>query len=251
MARTGTARRLLTALQALEPELDAERAIAAGEVLVDGVPVTNARSMLRPGALVRHRPPTTLRGEAKLAAGLDLFGVDPAGRVALDVGASTGGFTSVLLARGAARVYAVDAGHGQLLGRLCLDPRVVNLESTNLGALDARKVREPVDLLTVDVSYLSLGAAVAQLSRRLLLAPGATLLGLVKPMFELRLGEAPGDEPRLRQAVERARRAIREAGWEVRGTAPSPLLGAKGALEGWVHARWAGVAGPGADRGLP
>ena len=240
----GGSRRLLGVVRALLPDLDAERAIAAGEVRVDGVPVTNARSLLREGAVVQHRPPATLRGEAKLAAGLELFGIDPRGCTALDVGASTGGFTSQLLARGAARVYAVDAGHGQLLGRLRQDPRVINLESTNLAALGPGVAPEPIDLLTVDVSYLSLSEAVAQLSARLLLAPGAILLGLVKPMFELRLGEAPRDQARLRQAIEIAVAGIHQAGWEVRGTRPSPLTGARGAVEGWVQARWSAPAGP-------
>ncbi|GAC1343264.1 MAG: TlyA family rRNA (cytidine-2'-O)-methyltransferase [Candidatus Dormibacteria bacterium] len=251
MGGIGAARRLITVLQKLEPGIDAERAIAAGEVLVDGVVVTNPRSMLRTGVVVQHRLPAALRGETKLAAGLGLFGVDPAGLVALDVGASTGGFTSVLLARGATRVYAVDAGHGQLLGRLRQDPRVVNLESTNLGVLDTGTVPDPIGLLTVDVSYLSLSAAVAQLSRRLRLDPGATLLGLVKPMFELRLGDAPGDAPRLRQAIELARAGTQAAGWTVEGTGPSPVLGANGAVEGWVHARWPGPAGPAAAGRIP
>ncbi|MFN2451252.1 MAG: SAM-dependent methyltransferase [Candidatus Dormibacteria bacterium] len=250
MTRRAGSRRLLDALRAAMPALDAERAIAAGEVLVDGAPATNPRWLLRPGAQIRHRPHGPLRGETKLGAGLDRFGVDPAGRIALDVGASTGGFTSALLARGAVRVYAVDAGHGQLLGRLRQDPRVVNLESTNLGTLDPRLVPDAIGLLTVDVSYLALGAAVTQLSARLRLAPGAVLLGLVKPMFELRLGEAPTDAARLNQAIERAAASVRAAGWEVLGTAASPRPGAGGAVEGWVHGV-RGTTGPPLPAGLP
>src|SRR5688500_13810486 len=122
-----------------------------------------------------------LRGSAKLRWALDRFDVDPGGRVCLDVGASTGGFTTVLLERGATRVYAVDAGHGQLLGSLRQDPRVTNLEATNVGDLSTALVGDPIDLVTVDVSYLALSAAVAQLAS-VDLASGAILLGLVKPM---------------------------------------------------------------------
>src|SRR5579885_3286776 len=117
-----------------------------------------------------------LRGTIKLRAALAAFAVEVAGRVALDVGASTGGFTVALLEAGAARVYAVDAGFGQLLGRLRQDARVVNLERTNLAALE---LPEPIDLVTVDLSYLSIALAAPQLPR----AP--ELIALVKPMFEL------------------------------------------------------------------
>ncbi len=251
MSGRGGPRRLLDAVREGVPHVDAGLAIAAGEVLVDGLPVTNPRSMLRAGASLQHRPRVALRGQAKLAAALDHFGVRPAGRVALDVGASTGGFTAVLLERGAVRVYAVDAGHGQLLGRLRQDPRVVNLEATNLSRLSLELVPEAIDLLTVDVSYLSLGEAVAQLTLRLRLAPGAVLLGLVKPMFELRLGEAPTDPLRLRRATELAEVAVTAAGWVVGGTAVSPVTGARGAVEGWVQARHLGAAGPVGEPPLP
>ena len=104
----------------------------------------------------------------------------------LDLGAAAGGFTRVLLESGAARVYAVDAGFGQLLGSLRQDPRVVNLEATNVAALDTHLIPEPIEVVTIDVSYLALAAAVAQLDR-ITIVPGADLIGLVKPMFELRL----------------------------------------------------------------
>jgi 23S rRNA (cytidine1920-2'-O)/16S rRNA (cytidine1409-2'-O)-methyltransferase len=177
-----------------------------------------------------------LRGSVKLAFAIDGFGVDVTGRVCLDVGASTGGFTSVLLERGAARVYAVDAGHGQLLGSLRQDPRVVNLEATNVGELDGRLVPESVDLVTVDVSYLSLHAAVEQLSR-ISLAPDAHLVGLVKPMFELRMAEAPTDRATLERATQLAVEHIVASGWDVIATSESPVRGARGAVEGFVHAR--------------
>jgi 23S rRNA (cytidine1920-2'-O)/16S rRNA (cytidine1409-2'-O)-methyltransferase len=181
-----------------------------------------------------------LRGAVKLRSALDAFGVVVADRVCLDVGASTGGFTSVLLERGAAKVYAVDAGHGQLLGSLRQDARVVNLENTNIADLSRDVVRDPIDLFTVDVSYLSLSSAVAQLSSLVEITHGATLVGLVKPMFELRLAQAPTDEPSLDRAIEAAREGAESAGWNVTATLRSPNPGAKGALEGFIYASWSG-----------
>jgi 23S rRNA (cytidine1920-2'-O)/16S rRNA (cytidine1409-2'-O)-methyltransferase len=177
-----------------------------------------------------------LRGEAKLRAALAQFGIDVRGRTCLDVGAAAGGFTRVLLDGGAARVYAVDAGFGQLLGSLRQDPRVVNLEATNVSKLDARLVPDPIDVVTIDVSYLALAAAVAQLGR-VVLADDANLVGLVKPMFELRLPTAPTDQQTVAAAVERAAIGIAAAGWEVIGTTPSPVLGGRGAVEALLHAR--------------
>ncbi len=177
-----------------------------------------------------------LRGEAKLSAALARFHVLVAGRFCLDLGAAAGGFTRVLLEAGAARVYAVDAGFGQLLGSLRQDPRVVNLEATNVAGLDSRLVPDAIDVVTIDVSYLSLAAAVAQLDR-IAIAAGADLIGLVKPMFELRLATAPSDPALVEAATARATSGIVAAGWEVVGTMPSPVRGGRGAVEALVHAR--------------
>ena len=177
-----------------------------------------------------------LRGSVKLRGALDAFGVAVEGRTCLDVGASTGGFTTVLLERGAARVYAVDAGHGQLLGSLRQDPRVIDLEATNVGVLGSDLIPDDLDLVTVDVSYLSLRQAISQLDR-LDLADGCELVGLVKPMFELGLPEAPTDERVLAEATEVAAEGIAAAGWTVVAHRPSSVRGAKGAIEGFVHAR--------------
>jgi 23S rRNA (cytidine1920-2'-O)/16S rRNA (cytidine1409-2'-O)-methyltransferase len=224
------ARSLESAVRELFPGQDAAAAIAAGEVLVDGLPVTNPRSRLRAGARVTMRRPTALRGSVKLRAALDAFDVAVDGRAALDVGAAAGGFTTVLLEAGARVVYAVDAGHGQLLGSLRQHPRVVNLEAVNVGDLDTALVPEPVEVVTIDVSYLSLGAAVAQLNR-LHIAPGATLVGLVKPMFELRAASAPSDPASLDAALEAARAGVVAAGWEMRSWIESPVTGSRGARE--------------------
>lgn len=159
-----------------------------------------------------------------------------ADRVALDVGAAAGGFTRALLDAGARRVYAVDAGYGQLLGSLRQDNRVVNLERTNLGDLDRGLVPEPVEVITVDLSYLALARAVPQLEP-VEIAPAADLVALVKPMFELGLARPPADEARLREALRRAAAGIEAAGWAVRASIESPVRGGKGAVEFFVHAR--------------
>lgn len=162
--------------------------------------------------------------------------MDAAGKVALDAGAAAGGFVKVLLERGARRVYAVDAGHGQLLGSLRQDLRVVNLEGVNLGALDGRRVPEPVQLVTLDLSYLSLSAAVPQLSR-IELAAHAELVGLVKPMFELGLPQPPTSEDEVARALELAVVGVERAGWRVVATMRSPVTGARGARECLLYAR--------------
>jgi 23S rRNA (cytidine1920-2'-O)/16S rRNA (cytidine1409-2'-O)-methyltransferase len=203
---------------------------------VDGFAVRNPASLIRRGASIRLRDERPLRGQAKLEAALTAFDVAVAGRVALDVGAAAGGFTRALLARGAKRVYAVDAGHGQLVGSLRIDPRVVDLEATNLGELDRRVVPEPIELVAIDVSYLALAAAVPQLTR-VELAAGADLVALVKPQFELGLARPPSDEAVLAKALERASAGIKAAGWRVLARMESPLRGAGGAVEHFVHAR--------------
>jgi 23S rRNA (cytidine1920-2'-O)/16S rRNA (cytidine1409-2'-O)-methyltransferase len=211
--------------------------IAAGAVLVDGVPRTNPRMLVDAGSSVRvEQEPRELRGVAKLGAALDAFAVDPAGAVALDAGASAGGFTRALLDAGAHRVYAVEVGFGQLLGSLAQDPRVVSLERTNLSELDRERVPEAVGVVTLDVGYLALADAVPQLEA-IELAPGARLLGLVKPMYELGLGELPADDARVDEAIELAAAAIAASGWRIEGTMRSPVTGSRGAVEGWVHAR--------------
>jgi 23S rRNA (cytidine1920-2'-O)/16S rRNA (cytidine1409-2'-O)-methyltransferase len=160
-------------------------------------------------------------------------------RICLDLGAAAGGFTRVLLEAGARRVYAVDVGFGQLLGSLRQDPRVLNLEATNVSKLDTPLIPDPVEVVTIDVSYLALAAAVAQLNR-IVIAPDADLVGLVKPMFELRMATAPTDPAVVDIATVQAAAGIEAAGWRVIGTMPSPVLGGRGAVEALLHARWVG-----------
>jgi 23S rRNA (cytidine1920-2'-O)/16S rRNA (cytidine1409-2'-O)-methyltransferase len=233
-------RRLVDLVAALGLGGDPAALVGAGEIEVDGFVVTNPQARVPATARVRRRRPSPLRGEAKLRAALTRFAVGVAGRIALDVGAAAGGFTRTLLEAGAQRVYAVDAGHGQLLGSLRQDPRVVNLEATNVADLDARLIPEPVEVVTVDVSYLSLTAAVAQLDR-IELASGAELIGLVKPMFELRRATAPVDDAGLEAALQAAVAGVIAAGWHVVASMESPVLGSRGAREALLHARRPGA----------
>jgi 23S rRNA (cytidine1920-2'-O)/16S rRNA (cytidine1409-2'-O)-methyltransferase len=222
-------------LEAEHPGIDVEEAVAEGRVLVDGRPITNPNAQVgRDAALVVTTAPD-LRGVAKLGYALDRCAVPVAGAVALDVGAAAGGFTTALLERGATKVYALDAGHGQLLGSLRQDARVVNLEATNVSAAGRETIPESIDVVSIDVSYLPLREAVAQLSG-VQFAAGAHLVGLVKPMFELALPALPTEESDHARAAELAAQGINAAGWTVLDTFPSAVTGRHGAVEWFVHA---------------
>jgi 23S rRNA (cytidine1920-2'-O)/16S rRNA (cytidine1409-2'-O)-methyltransferase len=218
------------------PQLeDPTAAILAGHVWVDGFPVQNPESRVARDASIVVRVPQALAGEAKLRAAIAAFAPAVAGRVAVDIGAAAGGFTRVLLEAGARRVYAVDAGHGQLLGSLRQDPRVANLEATNLGELSRELVPDPVEIVTIDVSYISLADAVPQLET-VGFATDAELIALVKPMFELGL-DAPPPDAQLPEALAHATRGIERAPWSVVAAIASPVTGHHGAKELLVHAR--------------
>jgi len=237
MARTGRKLRpLARELARRYPDLeDPELAVATGIVLVDGIPNRNPASLVGPSASLTLQRPVALRGEAKLRHALSAMSVPVAGRVALDVGAAAGGFTRVLLEAGAERVYAVDAGHGQLLGSLRQDPRVVTLERTNLGALTPELVPEVVEVVTMDLSYLPVARAAPQLEA-VALAPAAELVALVKPQHELRLG-APADNEQVTEAVDHAADGLAACGWTLVAATRSPVLGSRGAVEWLVRAQ--------------
>lgn len=220
------------------PDIDVgqlDHLVTAGQVRVDGRVVLNADARVNRGCALVLAADRPLRGVDKLGHALDRFGVPVAGRVVLDVGAAAGGFTQALLDRDAARVYAVDAGHGQLRGSLRQDTRVVNLEATNVADVDAAIVPEALGGVTVDVSYLSLAGAVACLDR-VTFRSDAWLAGLVKPMFELRRPSLPATEADFAAAVDHAAAGVEEAGWRVRATAESAVRGSNGATEFFVIA---------------
>ena len=203
-------------------------------VVVDGRIIDNPEARVASRASVQIQPPRALRGTQKLRVALAGSGVDPAGQVCLDVGAAAGGFTVALLEAGARLVYAVDTGYGQLLGTLRQDRRVVNLERTNLADLDRSVVPSVVDVVTVDLSYVPLALALAQLEQ-VRFAPRARLLALVKPTFELRQGRPVRDRSDIDKAVDLAAAAAAETGWRVEGRILSPALGRAGAAEVFLY----------------
>jgi 23S rRNA (cytidine1920-2'-O)/16S rRNA (cytidine1409-2'-O)-methyltransferase len=234
--RRSSLRRLEREVAKRFPDIpDPSAEIAAGRIAVDGRVAANPATWIRPGASVARRLDVPLRGEAKLRAALAAFAVDAAGRVAVDCGAAAGGFTRVLLDAGARRVYAVDAGHGQLRGFLRADPRVVVLERTNIGALNSRRVPDEVELVTMDLSYLAIALAAPQL-RGLRIARGAELVALVKPQYELGLERPPRLHADRRRAVAAAEDGVRAAGWTPLGNIRSPVPGRRGAIEYLLHA---------------
>src|SRR3954452_15494463 len=167
-----------------ESRTRAQAAIAAGLVTANGIVLRRPSDGVAVDAVIEAAPehPFVSRGALKLVAALDHFGFDPAGRACLDVGAATGGFTDVLLARGARRVYAVDVGHGQLHGSLASRPQVVALERTDIRRLTPAMLPEPPDVAVIDVSFISLKLVLPPTLA--LLRPPAFLVALIKPQFE-------------------------------------------------------------------
>jgi 23S rRNA (cytidine1920-2'-O)/16S rRNA (cytidine1409-2'-O)-methyltransferase len=226
---------LLARLQYLRPDIaDPKRLIVQGRVLVDGYPVTNAGSRVSDESSLTIDDDEPLQGERKLGAALQEFGLRPEGNIALDAGAAAGGFTRALLDAGARRVYAVDVGFGQLLGSLRQNERVVVLERTNIADLTRALVPDAIDVITLDLSYLSVARALPQLEV-LDIAASAVLIALVKPMFELGLAELP-EPARWPEAVARAARGVDASGWHVHGAVRSPIPGGRGAVEFFLHA---------------
>jgi 23S rRNA (cytidine1920-2'-O)/16S rRNA (cytidine1409-2'-O)-methyltransferase len=220
----------------------AESLIRSGRVLVDDTPVDKPGTRVRAEAVVRVRGETARyvsRGGEKLAGALADLGVDPAGKRCLDVGASTGGFTDCLLAAGAQRVVAVDVGYGQLAPKLREDARVLVLERRNARALAPADVPQPIELVCIDVSFISVRVLLPALVR---VAPDAEWLVLVKPQFEVGKGQVGKggvvrDDALRAQAVRDVREAAQALGLAVLGEAESRLQGPKGNREVFLHLR--------------
>ena len=231
----------------------ARELIEAGSVLIDGIPARKPATRVRPDREIRLLTADhawVSRGARKLLGVLDQLGVDPTGAVAADLGASTGGFTQVLLERGAQRVYAVDVGHGQLDWALRNDPRVVVMEGVNARHLES--LPEPVGLVVGDLSFISLGLVLPAVRR--ILAPGGQAVLLVKPQFEVG-PEAVGKGGRVRSpevraaAIEAVQHRARAQGFDVVGGMDSPLAGARaGNVEFFLHLHWSGQPGSAAVR---
>lgn len=238
---------LLQARGLAESRERARSLILSGSVLVDGKKVEKAGAQVPQDAeivLLGPASPYVGRGGTKLEAALDAFHPDLSGKVAIDVGASTGGFTDCLLQRGTARVYAVDVGYGQLAWRLRQDPRVIVLERSNIRTLPTEAIPEPVDLATIDVSFISLEKVIPAVLP--FLRPRGEIIALVKPQFEVGKGEVGRGgivrSPEKHQSV--LNRIFSQAptwGLEISGSIPSPILGQKGNAEFLVYFRKTGA----------
>ena len=220
--------------------------ILSGAVLVGETCVDKVGSPVPPDAAIRLRRkseagPYVGRGGLKLKGALDTLAIGVRGFVALDVGAATGGFTDCLLQEGAAKVYALDVGYGQLAWRLRRDSRVVVIERTNIRYFDSRGIiREPLDLVTIDASFISLTLVIPAVKK--LLHEGAAILALVKPQFEVEKGlvgeKGVVEDPNLHRGVmENLIRFCGEEGLAVVGHCESPILGPAGNREFFIHAR--------------
>jgi 23S rRNA (cytidine1920-2'-O)/16S rRNA (cytidine1409-2'-O)-methyltransferase len=221
----------------------AESRTRAQALIMAGAVFSGERKLSKPGDMLAEDAPLEVRGKdhpwvsrggIKLAHGLDHFGFDVVGAVALDVGSSTGGFTDVLLSRGAAKVYAVDVGTNQLAWKLRQDPRVVVHEQTNARHLDSSIIPEPVDIVVCDASFIGL-AKVLEVPLELA-KPGARLVALVKPQFEAGREEVGKGgvvrDPAVRERVcAAAAEWVRSRGWSVVGLTESPITGPEGNVE--------------------
>ena len=223
--------RLLVERGLFESRAKAQEAIAAGMVTADGTAITKPAEAVSADAALQAAPahPWVSRGGVKLAAALDHFGIDPSGRICLDVGASTGGFTQVLLARGARRVYAVDVGRGQLHASLLGHPAVVAIEATDIRKLEPARFETPPDFVTVDVSFIPLKLV---LPAAFALARAAQAVVLIKPQYEA--GPAHVKKGMVRDPAVHAQVCVEvtalvaSLGWTVLGVVPSPIAGGEG-----------------------
>jgi 23S rRNA (cytidine1920-2'-O)/16S rRNA (cytidine1409-2'-O)-methyltransferase len=232
--------RLLVARGFYESRARAQAAITAGLVTADGVPIRKASDAISTTAEIEAKleHPYVSRGGVKLAAALDHFQLDLAGRVCLDVGVSTGGFSEVLAVRGARRIYAVDVGTGQLHPRIAARSEVLSMEQTDIRTLDPARLAEPPDFAVVDVSFISLKLVLPAIGK--LLRARATIIALIKPQFEAaRAAIKKGivRDPAVHAAVCDDIAAFFAAeGWRVGGVIPSPIPGGDGNREFLIEA---------------
>jgi len=214
-----------------------------GRVTVDGQTLEKPGTLVKADAYLRIQredPPYVSRGGLKLEAALKAFKVDPEGKVVIDVGASTGGFTDCVLQKGARKVYAIDVGYGQLAWKLQKDLRVINLERRNIRYLKREEVSEEADLILVDTSFISIEKFLSHLEG--FLKEGGDVLCLIKPQFEVGKGEVGKggvvkDSQLHQKVVDRISQFSRGLGLDVGGVIESPLLGPKGNKEFFIHLR--------------
>ncbi len=251
MARTTLRLDQLLVQRELFPSREqARRAVMAGAVRVEGQVVDKAGTAVGPQAdlqVTLDREPYASRAGRKLAAALDHFQLDPAGAVCADIGASTGGFTDCLLQRGAVRVYAIDVGYNQLVHQLRVDSRVVVMERVNARHLTPDALPEACDLMTIDVSFISLLKVAPPLRPHL--RCGAHVMALIKPQFEagreqVGKGGIVRDETVRRSVIETRAAQLQELGFELRGLFDSPVHGVGGNREAFVLLHWSHESWP-------
>jgi 23S rRNA (cytidine1920-2'-O)/16S rRNA (cytidine1409-2'-O)-methyltransferase len=241
MVKRDRADRLLVERGLFESRARAQAAIAAGQVTADGSLIRKPSDQISSVAVIAAAAahPYVSRGGVKLAAALDAFSLDVVDRVCLDVGSSTGGFTEVLLARGARRVYAVDVGRAQLHLRLRHRAQVTSIEQTDIRNLAPSDLPEPPDLAAIDVSFISLKLVLPHISA--LLKPSATIVALVKPQFEAGRSHIKKGivRDRATQAAlcDEIARVLTDLGWRAGGRIPSPIPGGDGNREFFIEAQ--------------
>ena len=234
--------RLLVERGLVESRERGQALILAGQVLVNGQKQEKAGALVPEDAEIRMLGevlPYVSRGGLKLAAALREFNVSVEGKIALDVGASTGGFTDCLLQHGCNEVYAVDVGYGQMAWKLRQDTRVVVIERTNIRSLDPSRIPQPVDIVVIDASFISLEKVIPSIMQ--FLRHGSELIALIKPQFEVGKGQVGKggivrDEGLRAEAVDKVASFCREIGLKVKGVIPSPITGRDGNVEFLLYA---------------
>lgn len=226
----------------VESREKAKALVLEGKVLVNGIVVDKAGALVRPDdtLTIESKMPYVSRGGLKLEHAIKHFGIDVRDKIAMDVGASTGGFTDCLLQHGAAKVYAIDVGYGQFSWILRTSDRVVLLEKTNIRHLDKDLVFDEIDIATIDVSFISLLKVIPHVME--FLKPSGEIAALIKPQFEagrkdVGKGGVVREETKRLEVIERIKAGAKAAGLEVLGTTESPVRGPKGNVEYFIHLR--------------
>lgn len=232
--------RLLCERGLVESRQKARALILEGNVLVDGIVVDKPGSFVRTDVsiTIKERMPYVSRGGLKLEKAISAFGIDLRGKIAMDIGASTGGFTDYLLKNGVRKVYAIDVGYGQFDWRLRSDERVILFEKTNIRYLKREAIPETVDIITIDVSFISLLKVIPKAIE--FLSPNGEIIALIKPQFELDRkdvgkGGVIRDESKRLSAVEKIKKGGKAMGLDVKGILESPIRGQKGNIEYFIY----------------
>lgn len=215
--------------------------IMEGTVYVKGLPVTKAGAMVPEDASIEIKAddiPYVSRGGLKLEAAIRGFNIEVSGKIAMDIGASTGGFTDCLLQHGARKVYCIDVGYGQLAWKLRNDKRIILIERTNIRYLERDRIPDKIDIVVIDVSFISLTKVIPKALE--FLAEKGEIIALIKPQFEVGKGEVDKggivrDEEKRLKALEQVRQNLESLSLTSRGIIQSPILGGKGNVEYLIH----------------